>query len=281
MAIFNNFQTKEVLQSIVAPTLDVFKKDYLHAHKPALFTDIVPHWKAYHDWDNDYLKKEVGDVVVSVEQFKNGWSVNKENCTEKTMPLSEYIDLIHSESPESKNSYLAQQSILEKIPRLADDIGVLDYFEGHLPLVNLYFGPKGSRTPLHFDYVPNLYAQIRGKKRLIIFPPGRYTQYYPNPHPKLGHFSQVDPLNIETAKYRSFPSDKAIDVTLEPGDMLYLPSLWWHDVQGLEPNISLSYWWMPKKPLSIAYKHLKLKCVKSIYQVNHRLWHSGPKVKIF
>ncbi len=45
------------------------------------------------------------------------------------------------------------------------------------------------------------------------------------------------------AKFESV-RDQALIAELEPGDALYLPKLWWHQVEGTEPlNLLVNYWW--------------------------------------
>src|SRR3546814_10091609 len=37
---------------------------------------------------------------------------------------------------------------------------------------------------------------------------------------------------------------QARTVELDPGDAVFIPSMWWHHVEGLEPfNILVNYWW--------------------------------------
>jgi len=37
---------------------------------------------------------------------------------------------------------------------------------------------------------------------------------------------------------------QARSAVLEPGDAIFMPSQWWHHVQGLEPfNVLVNYWW--------------------------------------
>src|SRR3546814_15373871 len=37
---------------------------------------------------------------------------------------------------------------------------------------------------------------------------------------------------------------QARTVELNPGDAIFIPSMWWHHVEGLDPfNILVNYWW--------------------------------------
>ena len=40
-----------------------------------------------------------------------------------------------------------------------------------------------------------------------------------------------------------------VDEVLEPGDAIYIPVLWWHGVESLDPlNILVNYWWNDVAP---------------------------------
>jgi Cupin-like domain len=46
--------------------------------------------------------------------------------------------------------------------------------------------------------------------------------------------------------WRAFPifcNARPIRLILEPGDALYLPRLWWHQMRSLDFSISVSHWW--------------------------------------
>jgi hypothetical protein len=80
----------------------------------------------------------------------------------------------------------------------------------------------------------------------------------------------VDPLNPDLERYPRFPAAWATarQAELSPGDALYIPYMWWHGVESLEPvSILVNYWWNdgPKDVASpydallhniLAYRHL-------------------------
>ena len=62
-------------------------------------------------------------------------------------------------------AYLAQHSIFEQLPGLADDIRDLDVWPDGYERRNIWLGTRGTITPLHFDSLDNLFCQVAGARR--------------------------------------------------------------------------------------------------------------------
>lgn len=119
----------------------------------------------------------------------------------------------------------------------------------------LMIGHAGSVTPLHYDELENLFTQLQGRKRVRLFPADCWHALYPYPvgHPR-DRQSQV-PLPsepgqshlasaVDRARFPLYPRAAAQElyVDLEPGDLLYVPQYWFHQMEALTDNISLSWW---------------------------------------
>ena len=57
-------------------------------------------------------------------------------------------------------------------------------------------------------------------------------------------------VDLKNPDFQRFPRvrkalDAAVVVDLEPGDAVYYPSMWWHQVEALDPfNIMINFWWL-------------------------------------
>ena len=106
----------------------------------------------------------------------------------------------------------------------------------------------GGATPMHFDALSNLLAQIRGRKRVLLFPPSQSFRLYPFPvgHPRDNYAMVLDPNAADNATtFPAFHGARALEATLSPGDVLWLPKYYWHYVTQLgehEENLSLNFW---------------------------------------
>jgi len=108
---------------------------------------------------------------------------------------------------------------------------------------NAWLGPAGATTHTHYDITHNFYAQIVGVKRFVLFPPEDFVNLYLFPflHPGAQQ-SQVDFENPDLKEFPSFKYARAIEAILQPGDVLYLPPLWFHHVSALSLSMSVSVW---------------------------------------
>jgi hypothetical protein len=79
----------------------------------------------------------------------------------------------------------------------ADIINRDDYGPGTM---KLWFGPKGTLTPLHHDLHSILFAQVFGTKHIKLIPPFDTAFVYPRKR----FYSAVDPSTLMPRAFRSF-----------------------------------------------------------------------------
>jgi len=120
----------------------------------------------------------------------------------------------------------------------------------------LLCGSKGAVTPCHYDEQENLFAQLSGRKRVRLFSPEDWARLYPYPmgHPFDRQCRVTLPAAVgakvldtpeESARFPAFslgdgPSEMYAD--LGPGEMVFIPQYWFHQMEALEDNVSLSWW---------------------------------------
>ena len=105
----------------------------------------------------------------------------------------------------------------------------------------------GARSTLHFDHNDNLFLQISGSKRFRIFEPLDAGNIYAYPvHHPLDRRAQVD-LSGANGGWPRLAGAREREVTVGPGDVLFLPAYWWHEVYTLpvppgELVVSINFW---------------------------------------
>src|SRR5690606_34934793 len=112
--------------------------------------------------------------------------------------------------------YLQQQALGDVFPSLRPDVLVPEHIpENMLEAVNLWIGPGGNTSPLHFDDRHNLFAQIHGHKRFALFAPADYAWLYPYPvNSSCPHASRVSLRNPDLSAFPNLPRATRFDVTV-------------------------------------------------------------------
>jgi Cupin-like domain len=124
-----------------------------------------------------------------------------------------------------------------------------------LPVLDRAIVPRiwiGNRVtvPAHFDESQNLACVVAGRRRFTLFPPEQVSNLYVGPldfAPTGAAMSMVRLAAPDFGKYPRFRDALAAAsvVELGPGDAIFIPTLWWHHVESLDPrlNVLVNYWW--------------------------------------
>jgi tRNA wybutosine-synthesizing protein 4 len=89
---------------------------------------------------------------------------------------------------------------------------------------------------LHYDVMANVLCQIRGTKRLILYPPSDVSLLSIPPGTSSSSINCFDPNSTEKP---SLASAHPYEALLEPGDILFIPPLWLHAASPMD-KVSIS-----------------------------------------
>ena len=244
------------VERIPCPDRNTFEREIVPLRRPVILTGGLDTWGA-RSWSFSFFRQRYGNVKVAVEEgelFECSPVTSKGRLLAKVrrqITLAQFVN--HMERPIEGigRLYLAEWRILEQLPELDCDI---DFnFPGLFPRelaapTTVYMGPSGTYTPLHFDYAPNLTAQLRGHKKWVFYPPEETRRLYAYPwYSQLAHFSAADsPAKlVDFARFPMLREASGIEAIVQENDLLYVPEMWWLHVLGLSPSISLNFFWKP------------------------------------
>lgn len=232
------------------PSLQEFENKCFKPQTPALLLNTIRHWPALEKWRNlNYLLQLAGNRTVPIEI---GSSYSTEDWSQQLMKIKDFLRRqFFNEATNSKDSmdieYLAQHELFEQIPQLKKDFSVPDYCSlgenKEAVDIKAWLGPQGTVSPMHYDPKHNLLCQVFGSKRIILASPNDTDNLYPHESEFLSNTSQIDAAKLDLEKFPSVSEVRFFNVTIQPGDCLYLPPKWWHYVESESPSFSVSFWW--------------------------------------
>jgi len=121
---------------------------------------------------------------------------------------------------------------------------------GIQPSVRIWLGNR-HRVAAHYDVLENIAVVAGGRRRFILLPPEQIVNLYVGPIEFTPAGQPVSMVDFERPDFERFPRfseavKHARTAVLEPGDAVYIPSMWWHHVEGLESlNVLVNHWWLP------------------------------------
>ncbi|XP_007897656.1 hypoxia-inducible factor 1-alpha inhibitor [Callorhinchus milii] len=263
--------------------------------EPVVLTDtnlVYPALK----WDLDYLQENIGtgDFSVYIAKthkflyYDEKKMVNFKNFKPKSrreeMKFSEFVEKLHKiEEVGGDDRYYLQQTLNDTVEKkiVVDFLGFnwnwinkqqTKWNWGQLTSNLLLIGMEGNVTPAHYDEQQNFFAQIKGYKRCILFPPDQFDCLYPYPvHHPCDRQSQVDFENPDYERFPNFRNLAGYEAVVGPGEVLYIPMYWWHHIESLlngGVTITVNFWYKgAPTPKRIEYPlkaHQKVAIMRNI-----------------
>jgi len=223
----------------MAPSIDVreglsvadFDAEYRAAGQPVVIRGMAADWPAVRDWSFTGLAARCGDVEVTVDSYSRAKA--------QPMRFADFVVLMERPDRGASEPLYLQEWLYRAIsPELADDLPDLPiaaydfrrelYGESIAANHQLWIGEAGATTRIHQDsyFIDVMHVQIRGIKRWSVFgPEASLTR------------DAAGRLDFETLA--ADPAARPLRADIAPGDVIFLPALWWHHVRLLSDSIGL------------------------------------------
>ncbi|XP_053553801.1 bifunctional peptidase and (3S)-lysyl hydroxylase JMJD7 [Bombina bombina] len=281
------------------PSPLTFYRDWISSNRPCIIRNAITHWPALQKWTFDYLRSCVGYKNVSVAVTPNGYADAVYNGKfvmpeERNMLFADVLDIVEKKKKPPGVYYIQKQcsNLTEEFQELIGDV------ESHIhwmsealgkrpDAVNFWLGESAAVTSLHKDHYENLYCVVSGEKHFILHPPSDrpfipYEMYQPATYQvhEDGSFKvmdeesaekvpwiPLDPLEPDLSMYPEYAQTKPLHCTVRAGEMLYLPSLWFHHVRQSHGCIAVNYWYDMEYDMRYHYFQLLDSLTKAIEHV--------------
>lgn len=195
-------------------------------------------------WTSEYLQEHIGqDREIIVHEAKtDNMDFKAKNFSYTSKKFGDFLNNINSgerlylRSLSSENPVELPTNFATDFPSIASDF--------RLPPELVFITENSHSSPLrisgpvnmwlHYDVMANVLCQIRGSKRMLLFPPTDASQLEFEPG------SSSSSINaFERLKGGTIGNTHPHEALLQPGDVLFLPPLWLHAVSPIS-TVSIS-----------------------------------------
>jgi hypothetical protein len=229
-----------------------FFKEFRRRNQPVVFDRQALDWECCRKWTFDLFKARYGrDEVILFDRLPED-----RTPFDKPMEHIRLADLIDGIDHGSLK-YARFNPLLQKHPELRQDINqkwLKDYIQPHRSFMRLYwvfFGGKGTNTPIHNAGSGNLFVQVTGRKKWRLYPVEHSPVLDPQANRSVYKFTGYRPDEPDYSRYPMARHMDWYETILEPGDVLYIPPYYWHEAANLTSSIAVASRWVD---LSLGFR---------------------------
>jgi hypothetical protein len=210
---------------------------YVRPGRPVVLRGHGAAWPALTAWTFDHLRALGADVPVEVEVGNAMQGANPRLAT----TFGAYLDALESGEAEASQLYLAVFDAFGRWPALLDDVELDVLPRQVVRYRRAWIGARGTVSGLHRDVGDNVLAQIRGRKLVHLAAPADDAHLYVSrKYDFLTDCSEVDLDHWDAQRHPRFADADLAELVLEPGDVLFIPTGWWHHTRALDASISVN-----------------------------------------
>lgn len=234
----------------------------LQSTEPVIIRGLVSHWPLVRaglessQAADAHLRRFYQDATVvamlGAPDIDGRFFYNQDLSGFNFRPVHVKLDTVLGELAARRNDarppaiYVGSTTVDTCLPglRAENDIGLGE----RDALMSVWIGNK-TRIAAHYDLPDNLACVAVGHRRFTLFPPDQLSNLYVGPldyTPAGQAISLVDFAQPDFGRFPKFATalEHAQVAELGPGDAIFIPSMWWHHVEALDPfNVLVNYWW--------------------------------------
>lgn len=268
--------TLHTIDNIERPTKQDLWDKYISRNRPVIIKGVANQWPCFQKWTLDYIESKVERVKIqkpSEDGLYHFLNFNWMSFTDFRKTLTTSMDVYLS-----ANRLMGDRGGIpedDHLQALIEDLPPLRYFEPEeMGNANLWIGPGGNKTLLHYDPWHSFLMLIEGKKRFSVYHPSQtpylspYTLFDFNAV-REGRImdSRLNPDDIQDEFLERTRNAEGYYGELEPGQMLYIPAGAWHYVESQGMNIAVNYFYHTRDEGLWSYSPLRDHRIKTKYYV--------------
>lgn len=279
-------------------TREVLENEIIPSSKPVVIRNLNAQWpivnaykkspQAFCDYLKSYSTGKVVPALVGSPTINGSFSYTDDMANFNFVQKDQYFDMVVDSllllmsHPAPPAISLQGIDISDVLTGMTND-NPFSLFQ-HTSTPRFWMGNKVT-TRTHFDYQDNLACVVAGTRKFTLFPPDQISNLYIGPLLTTPAGPPISLVDLSNPDYEKFPKFKtalshAQQATLNPGDAIFIPYLWWHNVESLDKINALINFWAennyPNKDNSTAYQCLlhSMLTIPNLPKHQRKVWRS-------